>query len=150
MEIDMKLKDMLIESDSGIHTEKGFKFSTNWGSFAIGDKVKISDEGKENENYEDWLDTTFIINWVDLDDDGMGKKEPIMSFEDENGKDIPFSLYGYEIEKLTNLIENKDIKKQTEDLIETLDSYNEINNEVKIANAINLLIGLLTDTLQTK
>ena len=53
--------------------------------------------------------------------------------------------------KLSNLIENKNItKKQTEDLIKSLDSYNENNNETKIANAINLLIGVLTDTLQTK
>jgi hypothetical protein len=87
-------------TESDIHEEKGFEFDTTWGSFTIGDEVKLSDEGKENDNYEDWINSTMIITWVDLEDDGMGKKEPIMSFEDSKGKAIPFSLYGYEIERV--------------------------------------------------
>ena len=98
----MKLKYILFEGHLDgheTHEEKGFKFETNWGSFEIGDAVKLSDEAKDNDNYEDFFDEEMVITWVDLDDDGMGKKEPIMSFETKDGEEVPFSLYGYEIEK---------------------------------------------------
>lgn len=84
---------------SDIHTDKGFKFSTNWGNFAIGDKVSLSDEAKDNDNYSDYFNNHLVITWVDLEDDGLGKHEPIMSLSLQDGSAFPFSLYGYEIEK---------------------------------------------------
>jgi len=81
---------------SNIHTKKGFKFSTTWGDFEIGQKVELSKEAKENDNYSNYFNELLTIAEVDLDDMGCGVREPIMSFELENGEEFPFSLYGYE------------------------------------------------------
>ena len=72
-------------------------FSTNWGDFKIGQKVVLSGEAKENDSYEDYFDKELIIIEVDLEDDGLGKFEPIISFDCTDGNEFPFSLYGYEI-----------------------------------------------------
>ncbi len=58
----------------------------------------MSNDAKDNENYSDYFDSILIITWVDLDDEGMGEIEPIMSFTLEDGSDFPYSLHGYEIE----------------------------------------------------
>lgn len=53
--------------------------------------------------------------------------------------------------RLSNLLENKDnTKKETEELIGFLDNYNAKTKNQKISNGINMLIGSLTDTLQSK
>ena len=75
------------------------KIKTNWGLFKIGEKVKLSSDAKENENYKEYFDTTLIISDADLEDEGLGIIEPIISFVCENGAEFPFSLYGYEIRK---------------------------------------------------
>ena len=72
-------------------------FSTKWGSFTIGQKVVLSDEAKENDNYEDYFNQELIIIEVDLEDEGLGVIEPIISFNCADDSEFPFSLYGYEI-----------------------------------------------------
>jgi len=80
-----------------IHTEENFSFKTVWGRFYIGQKVKLSEEALHNDSYEGYEDIEITITWVDMDDDGLGTHEPIMSFSLPSGEEFPFSLYGYEI-----------------------------------------------------
>ena len=80
-----------------VYENIGFEFDTNWGSFTIGDEVIISPDGEDNDSYEDYFGKILIIVWVDLEDDGCGVVEPIISFTLEDGSEFPFSLYGYEI-----------------------------------------------------
>ena len=79
----------------------GNLISTSWGQFFIGETVIFSEEAKENENYEHFLNYTLEITWADLEDGGLGAEEPIMCFiVKETGVELPFSLYGYEIAKV--------------------------------------------------
>jgi len=82
---------------SNIINDLDKRFSTNWGKFTIGQIVVLSDEAKDNNNYEDYFNQEFIIIEADLEDDGLGQIEPIISFNCIDGSEFPFSLYGYEI-----------------------------------------------------
>ena len=73
-------------------------FSTNWGNFTIGQKVVLSNEAKQNDCYQDYFSQELIISEVDLEDEGLGVIEPIISFNCIDGSEFPFSLYGYEID----------------------------------------------------
>lgn len=70
----------------------------------IGDKVKLSEEGRQNENYKDFQDKILVIDRIDrniqdnpLYDEGL-EGEALYSFEFEDGATCPFSLYDFEIE----------------------------------------------------
>ncbi len=82
---------------SNIINELNKSFSTNWGRFKIGQKVVLSDEAKDNDSYEAFFNTNLVISEVDLEDEGLGQIEPIISFDCLDGSEFPFSLYGYEI-----------------------------------------------------
>ena len=83
---------------SNIINDLDESFSTNWGNFTIGQKVVLSDEAKQNDSYEDYFNQELIICEADLEDEGLGTIEPIISFDCVDGSEFPFSLYGYEIE----------------------------------------------------
>lgn len=70
----------------------------------IGDKTKLSEEGKMNDCYEDFKDKVLIVTDIARSkEDHQGYDEafeglPLYSFEFEDGSDCPNSLYGYEVE----------------------------------------------------
>lgn len=70
------------------------------GMYKIGQRVKISSEN-DNENYDSFRDKVLIITNAEVGgqgyDDGM-LPQKLMDFETEDGGEIPFSLYEYEIE----------------------------------------------------
>ena len=78
---------------------------TRWGSFHIGEEVMLSEEGMQNEAYDGYFEIVMIIEYADINDVGLGVEEPTMSFKvRETNRDVPFSLYGYEI---TSIIREK-------------------------------------------
>ena len=72
-------------------------------TFKIGDKVKVSSYN-DNENYDDFRDKVLIITHVATStkdhpgyDEGVSP-DALYDFKDENGNNIPLSLYDYELE----------------------------------------------------
>jgi len=72
--------------------------------FKIGDQVKVSEEN-DNENYDDFREKTLTIIHVATNtdehpgyDNGL-EGEPLYDFKDEDGNEIPCSLYFYELEE---------------------------------------------------
>jgi len=70
----------------------------------IGDKVKVSSYN-DNENYNDFRNKVLIITHIATStkdhvgyDEGIGNNEALFDFKDEDGNQIPFSLYEYELE----------------------------------------------------
>lgn len=70
------------------------------GMYKIGQRVKVSNEN-DNENYDSFRDKVLIITNAEVGgrgyDDGM-LPQKLMDFKTEDGDEIPFSLYEYEIE----------------------------------------------------
>lgn len=65
-----------------------------------GQKVKVSSQN-DNENYDSFRDKVLIITHAEVGglgyDSGM-YPEKLMCFKTEDGEDVPFSLYEYEVE----------------------------------------------------
>lgn len=70
--------------------------------YKVGQKVKVS-RSNDNENYDSFRDKVLIITHAEAGgrgyDEGM-YPEKLMSFETEEGEDVPFSLYEYELESI--------------------------------------------------
>ena len=73
-------------------------------TYKIGDKVKVSSYN-DNENYDDFRNKVLIITHVATStqehqgfDEGIGGDEALYDFKDEDGNEIPCSLYDYELE----------------------------------------------------
>lgn len=68
--------------------------------YKVGQKVKVSSEN-DNDNYDSFRDKVLIITHAEVGglgyDDGM-YPEKLMCFETEDGEEVPFSLYEYEVE----------------------------------------------------
>ena len=69
----------------------------------INDKVKLNEEGRQNECYNNFKDKILIITHKATSkaehpgyDEGL-EGEPLYSFKFEDGADCPNSLYEYEI-----------------------------------------------------
>ena len=70
--------------------------------YQVGQKVKIS-SSNDNENYDSFRGKVLII--VDSGVGGRGYDDSmypqsLMSFETEEGEEVPFSLYEYEVESI--------------------------------------------------
>lgn len=71
----------------------------------IGDRVKIASDN-DNDNYDEFRDKVLIVTHIAKSEadhpgyDSSLKGECLMDFETEEGEDVPFSLYEYEIEEL--------------------------------------------------
>ena len=68
--------------------------------YKIGQKVKIAAEN-DNENYDDFREKVLIITHAEVG--GLGydsdmHPQKLMCFKTEEGDDVPFSLYEYEVE----------------------------------------------------
>ena len=72
--------------------------------FKIGDKVRVS-EYNDNDNYDEFRDKTLIITSIYTNsNEHMGYDESmegmaLYEFTTEEGKDVPYALYEYEIEE---------------------------------------------------
>jgi hypothetical protein len=68
-------------------------------SYKVGQKVKVS-ESNDNENYDSFRDKILIITHAETGglgyDEGM-YPEKLMDFETEDGEEVPFALYEYEV-----------------------------------------------------
>jgi len=71
--------------------------------YQIGDKLKVSSEN-DNENYDDFRDKILIVEKIAtsekdnfLYDSSMNGMQ-LMDFSTEEGNEVPFSLYEYEVE----------------------------------------------------
>jgi len=71
--------------------------------YKIGDKVKVSSDN-DNENYDEFRNKVLIITHVTTSaqehqafDEGLSG-QGLYDFKDEDGNDIPCSLYDYELE----------------------------------------------------
>lgn len=70
--------------------------------YKIGDKVKVS-PSNDNDNYDDFRDKVLIVTHAEVGGRGYDNglyPEQLMCFKTEDGEDVPFSLYEYEIVKL--------------------------------------------------
>ena len=70
--------------------------------YQVGQKVKIS-SSNDNENYDSFRGEVLVI--VDSEVGGRGYDDSmypqrLMSFETEEGEEVPFSLYEYEVESI--------------------------------------------------
>lgn len=70
--------------------------------YKLGDKVKVR-EDNDNENYKDFKNKVLIITSIATSIEehrgfDTGINQPLYDLEDEKGKEIPFSLYEYELE----------------------------------------------------
>ena len=68
--------------------------------YKIGQKVKVSSEN-DNASYDPFRDKVLIITHAETEGRGYDNSmhpEKLMCFETEEGEDVPFSLYEYEIE----------------------------------------------------
>lgn len=69
--------------------------------YSIGDKVVIS---SDNENYDDYRDMVLIVENIATSEndtcayDSLMEGMQLMDFTLENGDEFPFSLYEYEVE----------------------------------------------------
>lgn len=68
--------------------------------YKVGQTVKVSSEN-DNDNYDSFRDKVLIITHAEIG--GMGydigmHPEQLMCFETEDGEEVPFSLYEYEVE----------------------------------------------------
>jgi len=73
--------------------------------FKIGDKVRIAKDN-DNENYIELKDKNLIMTYVATSikdhpgyDEGL-EGMPLYDLKTEDGKEIPFSLYEYELEEI--------------------------------------------------
>ncbi len=71
--------------------------------YEIGNKVKVSSYN-DNENYNDFRNKVLIITHVTTSaqehqafDEGL-RGQGLYDFKDEDGNEIPYSLYDYELE----------------------------------------------------
>jgi hypothetical protein len=73
-------------------------------SLKVGDKTRLSKEGRQNESYSKWKNKTLIVTDIarskeeHIGYDSAFNGLPLYSFKFLNGKECPNSLYGYEIE----------------------------------------------------
>ena len=70
--------------------------------YQIGDRVRVRKEN-DNENYDDFRDKTLVITHAEIGGPGYDRSvypEQLMCFETEDGTDVPFSLYEYEVEPI--------------------------------------------------
>lgn len=70
--------------------------------YKTGDKVKVSSTN-DNDNYNDFKEDVLIITNAEVGGIGydMGVyPQQLLSFKKENGEEIPFSLYEYEVEEI--------------------------------------------------
>lgn len=68
--------------------------------YKVGQRVKISSEN-DNDNYDSFRDKVLIITHAETGGPGYDNSmypEKLMCFETEDGEEVPFSLYEYEIE----------------------------------------------------
>ena len=68
--------------------------------YKVGQRVKVSNNN-DNENYDSFRDKILIITHAEIGGRGYDKTMfpmKLMCFRTEDGQDIPFSLYDYEIE----------------------------------------------------
>ena len=68
-------------------------------SYKVGQKVKVS-ESNDNENYDSFRDKILIITHAEtggLGYDEVMYPEKLMDFETEDGEEVPFALYEYEV-----------------------------------------------------
>ena len=71
--------------------------------YRIGDKVKVSGKN-DNDNYETFRDKVLIVEDIATSNndtcayDSSMKGMQLMVFTTEQGEDVPFSLYEYEVE----------------------------------------------------
>lgn len=67
--------------------------------FNLNDKVKVTEIAKKNTyNNEWWTDKVLIIDRVDTEHDLKDEGQGLYSFVTEDGEDVPYSLYDYELE----------------------------------------------------
>ena len=70
------------------------------GNFRVGSKVKIV---SDNESYAAYIDKTLVVTHSEVGglgyDDCMYPQK-LMEFKTLEGKDFPFALYEYEVEKI--------------------------------------------------
>lgn len=70
--------------------------------YKTGQKVKVA-KNNDNENYDSFRDKVLIITHAETEGNGYDDSlypQKLMSFKTEEGEDIPFSLYEYEVEKI--------------------------------------------------
>lgn len=72
--------------------------------FRVGSKVRISDEGAENENYARFVGKVLRVTHVSRStDDHPGfdssAGSPLYDLETLGGQPVPFSLYNWELER---------------------------------------------------
>lgn len=68
--------------------------------YKVGQRVKVS-SNNDNENYDSFRDKVLIITHAEIGGRGYDQAlypQQLISFETIDGKEIPFSLYDYEIE----------------------------------------------------
>jgi hypothetical protein len=71
--------------------------------YRIGDKVKVSSEN-DNDNYDSFRDKVLIVENIATSENDTCAYDPsmngmqLMDFTTEQGKEVPFSLYEYEVE----------------------------------------------------
>ncbi len=88
--------------DETIDDEDDYDEKTIEPRYQLDDIVGISTEGEMNENYKDFIGKDLIITNVAVNrdehqgfDEGVG--EALYDFETKDGKEVPFSLYEYEL-----------------------------------------------------
>ena len=73
--------------------------------YKIGDRVKVSSEN-DNDCYDDFREQILIVQNIATSEnqtyayDSSMNGMQLMDFTTEKGKEVPFSLYEYEIEKI--------------------------------------------------
>jgi len=71
--------------------------------YRIGDKVKVSSEN-DNDNYDSFRDKVLIVENIATSEndtcayDSSMNGMQLMDFTTEQGEEVPFSLYEYEVE----------------------------------------------------
>jgi len=75
----------------------------NIGNYNVGDRVKIS-PSNDNDSYDDFRDKILIITHKATNtdehpgfDEGLLGIDALYDFETEDGEDVPYSLYDYEL-----------------------------------------------------
>lgn len=121
--------------------------------FYINDIVKVTKEAKE-DTYENawWTNINLKIDHIDKSM-GEGEENTLYSFEDVEGKEVPNSLYAYELELVESSIEEA-IKERLSYRYELLDyksngnidESDEINYLEKVVERFSL-DGVLDDIL---
>ena len=67
--------------------------------YKVGQKVKVSNKN-DNDNYDSFRDKVLIITHAEVGGSGYDNSmypEKLMCFKTEDGEEVPFSLYEYEV-----------------------------------------------------